>query len=108
MTDHRPPHGHKPDSREIGDRPDRPRHLRVVEVMTMTDPNPEAEQRSAAAVARLFDVAGREDDAIAQLDGCVARLREVQQAKAALKSLPASELRAALEFRRRTLGGELA
>lgn len=108
MTDHRLPHHHKPDSPEIGDRREWPRHLRVVEVMTMTDPSPEAEQRSTAEVARLFDVAGREDDAIAQLDGCVARLREVQQAKAALKSLPAAELRAALEFRRRTLGGELA
>lgn len=98
----------QPHDRESDDRQARSRHLRVVEVMTVTDPNPEAEQRSAAEVARLFDLAGREDDAIAQLDGCVARLREVQQAKAALKSLPAAELRAALEFRRRTLGGELA
>ena len=35
-------------------------------------------------------------------------LREVQQAKAALKTLPAADLRVALEFRRRALGGELA
>lgn len=92
------------------------RHLRVVEVITVTDdnrdPTPDADtadgQRSAADVARLFDIAGQEDEAIRLLDGCVAQLREVQQAKAALKTLPAADLRAALEFRRRALGGELA
>lgn len=91
-----------------GDRPNRARHLRVVEVMTVTDHNPDAEQRSAAEVARLFDIAGREDEALRLLDGCVAQLREVQDAKAALKMLPAADLRAALEFRRRALGGEPA
>ena len=91
-----------------GDRSRRPRHLRVVEVMTVTEHNPEAEQRSAEQVAHLFDIAGREDEALQLLDGCVAKLREVQEAKAALKTLPASDLRAALEFRRRALGGELA
>ena len=99
-----------------GDRRTRPGHLRVVEVINVTDdnrdPTPDADvadgQRSAADVARLFDIAGREDEAIRRLDGCVAQLREVQQAKAALKTLPAADLRAALEFRRRALGGELA
>ena len=99
-----------------GDRRVRARHLRVVEVITVTDDNrdptpdsrTETGPRSAADVARLFDIAGREDEAIRLLDGCVAQLREVQQAKAALKTLPAADLRAALEFRRRALGGELA
>ena len=97
-----------------GDRRTRPGHLRVVEVITVTDDNrdprvrTEPEQRSAADVAHLFEIAGREDEAIRLLDGCVAQLREVQQAKAALKTLPAADLRAALEFRRRALGGELA
>jgi hypothetical protein len=99
-----------------GDRRTRPGHLRVVEVITVTDdnrdPTPDATlqagRRSAADVAHLFEIAGREDEAIRLLDGCVAQLREVQQAKAALKTLPAADLRAALEFRRRALGGELA
>ena len=90
------------------DRPTPVRHLRVVEVMTVTDHNREAEQRSAAEVARLFDIAGREDETLRLLDGCVAQLREVRRAKAALKTLPAADLRAALEFRHRALGGELA
>lgn len=81
----------------------------------MTDDNPQrfteqrsTGQRSTEQVARLFEIAGREDDALRLLDGCVAQLHEVQEAKAALKMLPAAELRAALEFRRRALGGELA
>ena len=61
-----------------------------------------------AEIARLFDVAGREDEAIRLLDGCVTRLHEVQQAKAELKELTAGELRQALEFRRQGLGGESA
>jgi len=64
--------------------------------------------RSTAEIVRLFDVAGREDDAIRQLDGCVARLHEVQQAKAALKGLSAAQLRAALELRRQAPPGEPA
>jgi hypothetical protein len=64
--------------------------------------------RSTAEVARLFDVAGREDEAIWLLDGCMARLHEVQQAKAVLKGLTAAELWAALEFRRQLVRGEPA
>ena len=60
------------------------------------------------AVARLFDVAGREDDALCQLDGCVALLHEVQAAKAALTAVPVGQLRAALELRRQPLHGEPA
>jgi len=94
-----------------GDRPGHRSHLRSIEVMnviqidlrrgTETD-------RATAEIARLFDVASREDEAIRLLDGCMTRLHEVQQAKAALKGLSASELRAALEFRRQALGGEPA
>jgi len=64
--------------------------------------------RSTAEIARLFDVAGREDEAIRLRDGCVTRLHQVQKAKAALKGLTACELRAALELRRQGLGGEPA
>ena len=64
--------------------------------------------RPTAEIARLFDVAGRQDEAIWLLDGCVTRLHEVQPAKAALKGLTARELRAALEFRHQELGGEPA
>ena len=70
--------------------------------MSQNDP------RSTAEIVRLFDVAGREDDAIRQLDGCVARLHEVQRAKAALKGLSAAQLRAALELRRQAPPGEPA
>lgn len=60
------------------------------------------------AETALFDVAARQDEAIRLLDGCVTRLDEVQQAKAALGGLTAPELRAALELRRQGLGGEPA
>lgn len=93
-----------------GDRRSRARRLRVVEVIPVTDHDPTPQQqRSTADVARLFDIAGGEDEALALLDGCVCRLREVQAAKEALTALPAEQLRAALEYRRRALsGGELA
>lgn len=64
--------------------------------------------KSADEIARLFDVARGEDAALHQLDGCVATLHEIQQAKAALKTLSAAELRAALEFRAQLLRGEPA
>ena len=86
-------------------------HLRSVEVMNVTQsgyrPGDETE-RPTAEIARLFDVAGREDEAIRLLDGCMTRLHEVQQARAELKGLTARELREALEFRRQALGGEPA
>jgi hypothetical protein len=94
-----------------GDRRGRQSHLRSIEVMNVIQINqrPGTEtNRATAEVARLFDVAGREDETIRLLDGCMTRLHEVQQAKAALKGLTASELRAALEFRRQALGGEPA
>jgi len=94
-----------------GDRRGRRSHLRSIEVMNVTQtghrPGDETD-RPTAEVARLFDVAGREDETIQLLDGCVTRLHEVQQAKAALKGLTARELRKALEFRHQELGGEPA
>lgn len=93
------------------DRQRRRPHLRSVEVMKVTQtgyrPGEETE-RPTAEIARLFDVAGREDEAIRLLDGCMTRLHEVQQAKAELTGLTARELREALEFRRQALGGEPA
>ena len=94
-----------------GDRRGRRSHLRSIEVMNVTQtghrPGDETD-RPTAEIARLFDVAGREDEAIRLLDGCMTRLHEVQQAKAALKGLTARELREALEFRQQALGGEPA
>ncbi len=98
------------------DRQRRHPHLRSVEVITVpetTETDPAAapcqkQGRSTADIACLFDAAGREEEAIRQLDGCMAGLHEVQQAKAALKTLSAAELRDALQFRRAALGGEPA
>jgi len=93
------------------DRRGRRSHLRSIEVMNVTQtshrPGDETD-RPTAEIARLFDVAGREDEAIQLLDGCMTRLHEVQHAKAELKGLSARELRAALEFRHQGLRGEPA
>jgi hypothetical protein len=64
--------------------------------------------RSTAEIARLFEVAGREDEAISRLDGCMAELREVQAARLALTAFTPAELQAALAYRRRTLDGRTA
>lgn len=69
--------------------------------MTMT--NHDDEKRTPAQIAQLFEIARREGEAVRQLDGCVAMFNEVQQAKAALKSLTPAEVREALEYRRLTL-----
>ena len=61
--------------------------------------------RSTAEIARLFEVASREDEAIYRLDGCMAELREVQAARLALTAFTPAELQAALAYRRRTLDG---
>jgi hypothetical protein len=49
--------------------------------MTVTDHDHANGQHSTAQIARLFDIAGREDEALALLDGCVAQLRQVQAAR---------------------------
>ena len=94
-----------------GDRRGRRSHLRPIEVINVTQtghrPGDETD-RPTAEIARPFGVAGREDEAIRLLDGCMTRLHEVQQAKAELKGLTARDLSKALEFRRQGLGGEPA
>ena len=74
-----------------GDRPAGIARLRLVEVTpTMTEQTTtactaagcrsaaiEKRGRSTAEIARLFEVASREDEAIYRLDGCMAELREV-------------------------------
>jgi len=94
-----------------GDRLGRRSHLRSIEVMNVTQtghrPGNETD-RPTAEIAQLFDVAGRQDEAIRRLDGCMTALHEVQQAKAALKRATACELRAALKLGRQGLGGEPA
>ena len=94
-----------------GDRRGRRSHLRSIEVMdvTQTDHRPGNEtDRPTAEIARLFDLAGRQDETIWRLDGCVTALHEVRQAKVALKRVTACELRAALKLGRQGLGGEPA
>ena len=78
------------------------------EVITMAQPDQGHERttRTPADIARLFDLARSEGAAIRDLDGCVARLHAVQDAKIALRDLSAEELRAALASRRAVLGGE--
>ena len=66
---------------------------------------PDEEQKTTAQIARLFDLAARENEAIAMLDWSMARLHEVQRAKAALKGLSAAEIRAALQHCHHTLTG---
>lgn len=86
------------------DRSNRPathRRLEVVKPMTNTH---DGETRTPEQVAELFAIAGRELEAIEQLTGCVAQLHEVQAAKAQLATLTPAEVRAALEFRRGTIG----
>lgn len=100
----------------MSDRQHHQRHLKPVEVITVTETTgtptvagPQREPgRSTVAIAALFDVAGRQEEAIRQLDGCRARLHEVAQANAVLKTLSAAELESGLEFRRAVLGGESA
>ena len=64
----------------------------------------DGETRTPEQVAELFAIAGREFEAIEQLTGRVAQLHEVRAAKAQLSTLTPAEVRAALEFRRGTLG----
>jgi hypothetical protein len=61
--------------------------------------------RSPEDIAELFDVVGREPEAIRQLTGWVEELHEVQAAKQALSELTPAEVRAALEYRR-TMAGD--
>ena len=77
------------------------RRLEVVKPLTNTH---DGETRTPEQIAELFAIAGREIEAIEQLTGCVAQLHKVQAAKAQLATLTPAEVRAALEFRRGTLG----
>ena len=90
-----------------GDHQTSVRRLWLVEVVpTMRD---EAKVgRSTEEIARLFEVAGREDEAIGRLDGCMAELREVRAARLALTAFTPAELQAALAYRRRRLDGRTA
>ena len=54
-------------------------------------------------IAYLFEVAGTEGETIQALDGCLVRLRAVQDAKQALLALSPADIRAAVVFRRRGL-----
>jgi hypothetical protein len=60
--------------------------------------------RTPEDIAVLFTVAGREDEAIQQLTCWVAQLHEVQAAKGKLATLTPAEVRAALEYRRASVG----
>jgi len=51
-------------------------------------------------IARLMDLADTEDAVIERLEGCVARIKEVQAAKSSLQAFTRSELGEARELRR--------
>ena len=59
---------------------------------------------STAEIAHLFEVAGREDDAIRRFDGCAVDLHEIQVAKVAWRRCTSTELRAALAIRHANAG----
>jgi hypothetical protein len=52
-------------------------------------------------IAYLFEVAGTEGETLQALDGCLARLRAIQDAKQALLALSPADIREAVLFRRR-------
>jgi hypothetical protein len=66
--------------------------------------NQDGATRSPGEIAELFDIAGRETDAIRKLTGCTKQLHEVQAAKRALATLTPGEVRAAPEYRRASVG----
>lgn len=86
--------------------------LEVVEVMDVIPKNEDLADRDDATtveeIAQLLEVIGCEDSAIAELDGCVGRLREVQAAKQVLQTLSADQVRQALQYRHGVLGGQSA
>lgn len=59
-------------------------------------------------LARLVRDARDEDAAVAALEGCMQRLRRARDAKTALATLPAEQLRVALQMRRVELGSDRA
>ena len=61
---------------------------------------PDAQVRSLAEIAALFDITDRETDHLHDLEGCVARIQQVQAAKVILAHLSGAQLREALELRR--------
>jgi hypothetical protein len=70
--------------------------LRFVEVTTVNQNHP---CHSTAEIAHMFELAGREDNAIRRLDGCAADLHEIQAAKVAWRRCASTELRAAPAIR---------
>lgn len=64
--------------------------------------------RSPAQIGRLLEIASSQDEAWAQLDGCLRRLREIRRAQQTLATLSPAERAAALESRRQQLRGDLA
>ena len=61
-------------------------------------------ERSPAQIAELFEIAGRETDAIRELTGCVQQLQLAQEAKHTLSTLTPAEIRGALNLRRLRVG----
>lgn len=59
-------------------------------------------------LARLVREARDEDAAVADIEGCLDRLRRARQARAVLAGLPAEQLRTALRMRRAELGSDTA
>ena len=59
-------------------------------------------------LARLLREARDEDAAVADLENCVQRLHRARDAKSVLSTLPAEQLRTALQMRRTDLGSGLS
>lgn len=60
----------------------------------------------ALDLARLVHEARDEDAAVAELEGCLRRLRRARAAQTTLATLPPEQLRAALRIRRLELGSD--
>jgi len=73
--------------------------------MTINQTDGQHGHRSPEEIAELFEIAGRETEAIRQLTGWVAELLEVQAAKDSLMALTPAEVRAALAYRHPALWG---
>jgi len=73
-------------------------------VMNTNDADLSPADLSAEEVARLFEVAGREQQAIAEMDACWEKLRVSHRAKARLEHLTPSEVHDAIARSRQVLG----
>lgn len=87
----------RPTSRENGEHQGSLRRLQLVVDTNDADLGPEE-------IARLFEVAGMEQQTIAEMDACWEKLRASHRAKERIQHLTPSEIRDALARSRQILG----